>query len=220
MSFTLKLAAGLFATCCTLAHAEEMNYELTQIEGSWAWGNTQWNTFSTDGYVDNSTDVAQVDAIFHSPYVYQAPYTEINGVYNWPTGTATLAFSVNGGNLATLNTLSVLSSRSYSDDTLVSLDYSTDHGATWTTALSSTTGAINWYPVGTAGTQTETVNLSFGGVSGNAFKLSFTGSQISIHSLSVDGSTGVVPEPEGYALVLAGLGIVGLMAQRRRPANA
>jgi len=220
MSFKSKLAVALLASCCALAHADNVNYELTQIDGSWAWGNTQWNAVSLYGYVNNSTDVAQVDAIFHSPYVYQAPDTQINGIYNWPAGTATLAFAVEGRNTATLNPLSVLPSRSYGGDTLVSLDYSTDHGATWTTALSSTTGAINWYPVGTAGTQTEIVNLSFGGVSGNAFKLSFTGSQISIHSLSVDGSTAVVPEPEGYALMLAGLGIVGLMAQRRRPAQA
>lgn len=220
MSFESKLAVALLASCAALAHAESLNYELTQIEGSWAWGNTQWNTFSTDGYVDNSTDVGQVDAIFHSPYVYQAPYTEINGVYNWPTGTATLAFSVNDGNTATLSTLSVLSSRSYSDDTLVSLDYSTDHGATWRTALNTTTGELGWLYVGTAGTKTETINLSFGGVLGNAFKLSFTGVQISIHSLSVDGSAAVVPEPEGNALVLAGLGIVGLMSLRGRQAKA
>lgn len=31
------------------------------------------------------------------------------------------------------------------------------------------------------------------------------------------GSTGVVPEPETYALMLAGLGVIGFVAKRRRP---
>lgn len=216
MSIQSKIAVALIASFGAMAHAENVSYDLTQLDGSWAWGNTQWNLADSIGYVNNATDVAAVDAIFKSPYVYQQPDAAINGIYNWPYGTASLSFEVDGGSNTVLNSLSVLSSRSYSSDTSVSLSYSDDHGVTWTSVLNTTTGALGWIDVGTAGTTTETINLSFGGVTGNAFKLSFTGSQISIHSVSVDGIKAVVPEPEGYALMLAGLGIVGLVMNRRR----
>lgn len=80
-------------------------------------------------------------------------------------------------------------------------------------------------------------NVSFNGLSGNAF--SFDNVAAGLHTLSVSGSstgsalfigsvyaspsavvvpTPAVPEPESMALALAGLGVAGFVARRRKQA--
>ena len=63
-------------------------------------------------------------------------------------------------------------------------------------------------------------SFSFGGLTAGSFKLSFLGMNSTPDSSFYGGSVGAVttpvPEPETYALMLAGLGVIGFMASRRR----
>jgi hypothetical protein len=63
-------------------------------------------------------------------------------------------------------------------------------------------------------------SFSFGGLTAGSFKLSFLGINstplASFYGGSVGAVTTPVPEPETYALMLAGLGVIGFMASRRR----
>jgi hypothetical protein len=200
------------------ARADVIDYNLLSISGSWAWGDTQWNNVSGAGYVNNGADVGTVNSIFHSPYVYQSPGSSTsNAIYNWPAGTASLTFAVVGGS-ATLDSLSILSSRSYSSATAISLLSSNDGGATWTTDLTSTTGALGWNDVGTAGTLTETILLPFGGVQGNEFQFVVSGDQINIHTLTLNGSASAVPEASTWVMMLAGFAGLGFLGYRRSKA--
>jgi hypothetical protein len=212
------LVAGATLLLATAANAAT-SFQLTAMEGSWAWGNTQWNNVSGQGYVNNVADVATVNALLQGPYVYSAPNTiPGNGVYNYADDgvvLSSLIVSVNGGVATTLDTLSILSSRSYGSGTTITLDVSSDGGGSWVNVLSSTTGALGWIDVGTGGTETQVVDLSFGGVSGNAFRFSALGDQINVHTFTLNDG-GVVPEPASWAMLIAGFGLVGAAARRRR----
>lgn len=212
----LLAVAAVTAAAATSASATSLDYSVSNISGSWAWGQTQWNDEAGLGYVNNATDLAAVEAILEGAYVYQAPHAQVaNGIYNWPSN-GSVTFQT--GALSTLNTLSILSSRSYSSSTSISVDYSADGGASWTQAFSSTTGAMGWVDVGTAGSATELINIALGGVYGNALRFNVVGDQVSLHTVTLDGSTTAVPEPESYALMLLGLGLVAAAKRRQRKA--
>ena len=63
-------------------------------------------------------------------------------------------------------------------------------------------------------------SFSFGGLTAGSYKLSFLGIGSTPLTSSYGGAVGAittpVPEPETYALMLAGLGVVGFMASRRK----
>jgi len=209
------LLAGLaLAAFAGLASATPVAYTVAGLGGSWAWGDTEWNDAGTHGYVNDSTDVGKVNALLNGVYAYAAPGAATpNGIYNWPSN-ASVIFSTGE---AYYNTLTLLSSRSYSPTTQIVVDYSNDHGSTWLTALTTTTGALGWTDIGTGGTATETLNLNLGGVLGNELRFSANGQQISLHTVAIAGST--VPEPGTIGLVGLALAGVGLAARRRRAAD-
>lgn len=64
--------------------------------------------------------------------------------------------------------------------------------------------------------------FSFGGLSAGNYALNVlgfaTGSQGGFYAGGLVAQTAPIPEPETYALMLAGLGIVGFIARRRRSA--
>jgi hypothetical protein len=202
-----------------VAHSTPLDYNLNQISGSWAWGNTEWNALFPLGYVNNSTDVSTVNNMIKGPYTYQPAGSQIaNGIYNFPYGASSLTFSMTGGDQL-VNSLSILSSRSYSPYTVVTLGYSADGGTTWNNALTTTTGALGWNDVGTGGMATETITLG-AGVYGDEFKLAFNGDQISIHSVFFDGSSSAAPVPEPGTIALLGLGMAGLAVYGKRRKNS
>ena len=91
------------------------------------------------------------------------------------------------------------------------------------------TGATNWTPELVAPTYltpaagwTSTMGSQVSLVAGDSYKLYFGGmvtppqfySTLSLDNVSVSAVT-PVPEPEGYAMMVAGLGALGLMSRRR-----
>ena len=56
-------------------------------------------------------------------------------------------------------------------------------------------------------------------MTGNAFRFGVSGDQINLHTLALDGTLAAVPEPATWAMMLAGFGVVGGLARRRRTLN-
>lgn len=211
----LVAAALLVSSSAHGALINASNYSLDSIGGQWAWGNTDWNAVGAYGYVDNVADLATVEGLLSDGYSYAAPgSSDLNGIYNFPgSGVRSLAFSFDSGVDFQLDSLSFISSRSYSSDTQVSVDYSLDGGA-WVNALTTTAGALGIVTGSTAGTYT----LSFGGVTADAFRFNVAGNQVSVHEILVDGSAvGAVPTPETLALMA--IGILGIGYRRSKQSS-
>jgi len=207
------IAIAVLASLAGVASAASVDYSVTGLSGTWAFGNTEWNGYDTLGNLNNTTDVGTVNEMLHSPYAYSAPGSaDVNGIYNYPSN-ASIVFSTSGA--TTFGSLTVLSSRSYAPWTTIQVDYSNDGGLTWLQALNTTTGALGWVDVGTGGSATESVTMNLGGVQGDELRLTANGTQISLHTVSIDGVS-AVPEPSAMAMLLASLGVIGFAAKRRR----
>lgn len=189
------------------------NYSLSELSGVFAYGRTDWNAYGeTGGRVNNSTDISRVQNLLSDGYtpLNSSQSGHYNGIYSgYPNANNTIEFEFNGGSDYILNSLTFLSSRSYSTSTTIALQYALNGGA-WQTALNTTTGALG-ISTGSANDYT----LNFGNVTADAFRLVLDGSQISFHELSIDGAA--VPEPTTIALF--GLGLMGFAASRRKFVN-
>ena len=207
------MAAAVLAALANVACAASVDYAVTGLSGTWAYGYTEWNGYDTLGNLDNASQVGNVNAMLHATYAYSAPNSAtVNGIYNFPNG-ASIVFSTAG--MTTFDSLTVLSSRSYSSGTSIQVDYSKDAGLTWLQALNTSTGALGWNDVGTGGSATETITMALGGVQGDELRFTANGSQIDLHTVSINGVS-AVPEPSAMAMLVASLGLVGFAAKRRR----
>ncbi|HZZ79886.1 MAG TPA: hypothetical protein VFE62_15310 [Gemmataceae bacterium] len=215
-SFLAVIVASVHAREARAGLINATNYSLTQITGSYAWGQTDWNDVAGQGFVNNGTDLAKVQTLMSDGYANSPPGGTVNGVYNWlPGGFHALEFQFNGGQQYTLDQLTFISSRSYGPGTPISVDYSLG-GGPWITAVATTSGALG---ISTGSANTYVLNL--GGVVADAFRFTTNGGdQVSLHEISIFGSPAAVPEPASLAifgfLTVSVIGYVGLRGPKKR----
>lgn len=195
------------------------NYSLLSISGTWAYGQTDWNDIAGAGPVNNATDVAVVNGLLSDGYAFSpAAVGPVNGIYSaYPGfGFDTLVFTFNGGAAFDISGISFLSSRSYSNSTVLGFDYSFG-GGPWLNAASVTAGALG---ISTGSALSYTL-FSGGPVLADSFRLTFQSDQISLHELTGSGTPAfvAVPEPSTYGLIGSVL-LIGVVALRRRFSKA
>jgi len=87
------MAAAVLAALANVACAASVDYAVTGLSGTWAYGYTEWNGYDTLGNLDNASQVGNVNAMLHATYAYSAPNSAtVNGIYNFPNS-ASIVFS-------------------------------------------------------------------------------------------------------------------------------
>jgi hypothetical protein len=209
-SFVMFASAGASADVISAS-----TYSLTKLTGNFNYGYTDWNGGSV---VNNSAQLNRVEGILSDGYVANTTRKgTVNGIYSgYPDAANTIEFSFDGGVDYKLDSLTFLSSRSYSDATTVGLQYALN-GGNWVTAMNTTAGAL-----GITTGDAYNYTLNFGGVTADAFRLVLNGDQISFHEISVDGALKVAPAvvPEPTTVALLGLGLLGFAASRRKSGSS
>lgn len=220
MRFAIALALGvLLSSTVEAAFISNSQYSLTQIGGTWAYGSTGWNLGTP---VNNAADLVSVGQLLSNGYTDNFDQRTVNGIYMFPGPNGQLTFSFNGGAQYLLDTLSFISSRAYGTSPIV-LEYKLGAGP-WQIAESTTTSALGMYPALSNNLNPgQSFSLSFGSVLADSFRITISGSQVSLHEISVFGveaPSATTPEPTSLALAgFAGIGMaVGAWRRRRQQA--
>jgi hypothetical protein len=210
----LFLFAVLLSALQLPASAATVTGVVTSMGGEWAWGNTGYNAIVELGSVDNTADLPIVSNMLAGPYVHQPIGSpNANGIYKYPTGPWSLVFSL--PSLSIVDSISILSSRSYSNTTNVIIDYSIDGGVTWLNVVTGTTGSLGW-PLVISTDIAFLVTLDLFEITANQIRLSFVGgNQVSIHSVTFDVTATPLPGALVlFASALSGLGLFSWLRSR------
>lgn len=129
----------------------------------------------------------------------------LGGGTTFASGTAQLGGAADTLSI-TLNNL--VANTQYTFDFDYQLISGSGNGAVWSlTGATSQGGSANTFGNFSFEALTNSLTISFHGT-GNKL--------VSIDNVSLTGAVAAVPEPETYAMLMAGLGIVGFVARRRR----
>ena len=219
---TIAILAGA-ATQASAVSISPGAYTMTGIVGTYTYGQTDLNYGVP---VANVADLGLVEGMmsdgYHSPVNGgENEYPSDIGIYNFPAaGLHALEFAMNGGQDYNLDSLSFISTRSFSDATPIQVDMALDGGG-WVLAAATTSGALGIV------TGTDAVyTIALGGVQADRFRLTTGGGgQLSIHEIIVGGEIitpddpgdpGVIPEPLTVVAVLGSMGgLCGYLRKRR-----
>lgn len=184
----LALAAFSFAAAFALpAHAGDVPLP----------ADSQWNAFSVDGALEPS--LAWIDDS-GSPLAF-----DFNIAAGF-VGTLTIVDAVFGGDTFTVTNFGNLLG-STSSVPLADIGSAVDHGYDFDAALADQSFSSAVFSLGAG-------SYHIGGFLGQS--LLFDGQRLDATAGALRLSVAPIPEPSTYAILLAGLGVVGLVARRRR----
>ncbi len=229
MKFTMTRIAALAAMAITSpgAHAVLTSFNTLSIQNDAV---TSYNATSSSFYV--SSDGPMLDSFFtlngsktpigigyQYAYLYNGAALTLTGATQ--SNIATFTLSGISGSYETIGTGIIILSAS--GDT-ATVDMS-GWGVEWNDIITPLgTGA--WSTGYTSGVGNLTCTVGSGCAAGSAYTLKYTASVpnpdpwlVTKYYLELHGTVGAVPEASTYAMMLAGLGLVGAMARRRRQAE-
>jgi hypothetical protein len=160
-------------------------YNLTQINGSFAKGYTDWNDEACAGYINNVTEIGYVQTLLSDGYTFSPGGCfggTVNGIYNWPPTYHNLTFTTVSGPIA-FTSVSFMTTRNYDGATQLGVDYW--NGSAWVNAVTTTSGALG---IGTGSIQTITITLP-STVTASQFRFFWNGgNQVNMHEFWINST--------------------------------